>query len=169
MGYMQKEILIQRKITMKIDQLTQEHALEIANEWKYERDYAFYNADADEEDYQELITPELGGENYYEVAESDQLIGFFCIDQNSDSKTIDLGLGMKPALTGKGLGKEFLSNILYYIKEKWRCEKVTLSVALFNQRAIKVYEHAGFAKKETFKMETNGDCYEFLAMEYKFK
>lgn len=35
--------------------LTQIHALEIANEWKYDDIYSFYDMTADAEDYKEFI------------------------------------------------------------------------------------------------------------------
>lgn len=52
---------------IKIQKLSQFHAEEIANEWKYEGIYKFYDATEDEEDYQELISQELRDEQYFEV------------------------------------------------------------------------------------------------------
>ena len=40
-----------------------------------------------------------------------------------------------------------------------------LSVATFNERAIKVYEGVGFVYGRTYRHETNGGVYEFLDME----
>ncbi|PRY83597.1 hypothetical protein [Alkalibacterium olivapovliticus] len=87
---------------MKIQQLSQENAVDIANNWRYDGIYSFYDADADKEDYEELVTPELRENSYFEVLENKALIGFFSVDYDSDKKTVDLGLGMKPSLTSKG-------------------------------------------------------------------
>ena len=40
-----------------------------------------------------------------------------------------------------------------------------LSVATFNERAIKVYEGVGFVRGRTYHHETNGGVYEFLETE----
>lgn len=48
-------------------------------------------------------------------------------------------------------------------------EKITLSVATFNQRAIKVYKNIGFQPVNTFLQKTNGDVYEFMNMVYHCK
>ena len=41
----------------KIEPLTQQHALEIANDWHYEAPYDFYDMKNDLEDYEEMISP----------------------------------------------------------------------------------------------------------------
>ena len=42
----------------KIEPLTQQHALEIANDWHYEAPYDFYDMKNDLEDYEEMVSPE---------------------------------------------------------------------------------------------------------------
>ncbi|QNR07890.1 GNAT family N-acetyltransferase [Macrococcoides canis] len=148
---------------IKIQKLSQCHAEEIANEWKYEGIYKFYDATEDEEDYQELISQELRGERYFEVLSEGQLIGFFVVN-DSIPKVVDYGLGMKPELTGHGNGKIFIKKTIQYILENYDVEKITLSVALFNNRAIKCYEKCGFIKEKEFTMETNGSLYRFVKM-----
>lgn len=157
--------MFERRSDMKIQQLSQENAVDIANNWRYDGIYAFYNADADKEDYEELVTPELRMNSYFEVLENKTLIGFFTVDYDYDKKTVDLGLGMKPSLTSKGQGEKFVEEIVNYIKEFYTCKIVTLAVVTFNERAIKVYERVGFEKKDKFKMNTNGEMHEFLFME----
>ncbi|MGF2715207.1 GNAT family N-acetyltransferase, partial [Bacillus cereus] len=48
----------------------------------------------------------------------------------------------------------------------YKCDYITLSVAAFNERAIKVYKKAGFEAVGTFIQKTNGSCFEFLKMNY---
>ena len=74
---------------------------------------------------------------------------------------------MRPDLTGKGNGREFLTTAMELIASKFKPELITLSVATFNQRAIRVYRKSGFKDAEIFMQDTNGSTYEFLKMEYK--
>jgi ribosomal-protein-alanine N-acetyltransferase len=71
---------------------------------------------------------------------------------------------MKPDVTGQGKGLDFLLEGLDFAKKKFDPNSFTLSVATFNQRAIKVYKRAGFKPLEEYMQDTNGDRYEFLRM-----
>ena len=150
---------------MKITQMRQSEAIEIADCWKYDGEYAFYDMTADPEDYEEIVTPELRGDRYFSVFDKDVLIGFFCVEQ--EDKTIEIGLGLRPELTGQGRGIAFLNEILRFVRENYTFEKIGLDVASFNQRAMKVYERAGFVKTGTSQVRTNGGIYDFTSMEMK--
>lgn len=150
---------------MKIVKMTQPEALEIANSWRYEGEYAFYDMTADPEDYEEIVSPEKRGERYFSVFNEGVLTGFFCVER--EGSNIELGLGLRPDLTGQGRGKHFLDEILHYVRENYDFDKICLDVASFNERAIKVYEWAGFVKTGTAQLHTNGDEFEFTLMELK--
>ena len=150
---------------MKITQMRQSEAIEIADCWKYDGEYAFYDMTADPEDYEEIVTPELRGDRYFSVFDKDVLIGFFCVEQ--EDKTIEIGLGLRPELTGQGRGIAFLNEILRFVRENYTFEKIGLDAASFNQRAMKVYEQAGFVKPGTSQVRTNGGIYNFSSMEMK--
>ena len=77
-----------------------------------------------------------------------------------------IGLGMKPNLTGRGNGVQFVKAGIAYAKSKYNAKQIILSVATFNQRAIKVYKKIGFKEIETFIQNTNGGSFEFLKMMY---
>lgn len=146
-----------------IKPLTQEHALEIADEWKYDGEYAFYDMTADVEDYEEFVDEDLRNRNdHYEVWENDRLIGFFCVVK--EDRSIEIGLGMRPDMCGKGMGRRFVGRIVEFIEEHYRFDRLVMSVASFNQRAIKVYRSCGFRDRETVERDSNGGVYEFLIM-----
>ena len=67
---------------------------------------------------------------------------------------LDVGLGMRPDLTGRGLGEEFVHAGLRFARETYSPPAFRLTVATFNQRAIRVYERAGFETVETFGAPT---------------
>ncbi len=153
-------------MTYKFNRMTQEQAEEIAFHWHYDGEYSFYDMEADQDDLEEFINPKRRGTSMYSVMENRELIGFFSANK-VNNHTVDISLGLRPDLTGKGIGMEFLRNGMDFIKNKYKPKKMTLSVASFNQRAIKVYRKIGFKDTNTFMQHTNGCTYEFVKMEYK--
>lgn len=147
--------------------MSQEEAEHIAYHWHYEGDYAFYDMEADEEDLREFLDPEERGESKFTVKNGQEIVGFLSFHQTGD-QTIDIGLGMRPDLTDKGKGLEFLEAGVEFAHATYGPEQITLSVATFNQRAIKVYKRFGFEEVETFMQETNGSRFEFLKMSYSY-
>lgn len=147
------------------NKMSLEQAENIASNWHYDGKYSFYDFAADEEDLAELLNPRERGDKYYIVEKGNEEIGFFCFENEGDS--VDIGLGMKPELTGRGMGLEFLKAGLNYAISKYNPKAITLSVATFNERAIKVYKKAGFESVMTFMQDTNGSRFEFLKMKYE--
>lgn len=141
--------------------MTQEEAQVIAS-WKYEGVYSFYDSTADEEDYQEFIDEHKRNGDYYSIYNEGMLIGFVSFQITNDD--LELGLGLKPDFTGQGIGLAFVNATLDYIFSHYHVSSISLSVALFNQRAIKVYKKAGFVEVATFIQETNGGKFEFQKM-----
>jgi ribosomal-protein-alanine N-acetyltransferase len=143
-------------------QMEDEEATQISG-WHYESPYDFYNATSDQEDLQELLDPKRRKDTYFSVFdEGGVLVGFFQFER--DDRTVDVGLGMRPDLTGKGLGVEYLLAGLEFARRRYSPEHFTLSVATFNERAILVYERAGFRRNTVYKHNTNGGEYLFLSM-----
>ncbi|WP_404469614.1 GNAT family N-acetyltransferase [Sutcliffiella horikoshii] len=150
----------------KFEKMTQEQAEEIAHNWHYDGDYAFYDMEADEEDLEEFLDCKARGNYMFAVMIEDELIGFFSVSQAA-ANVYDIGLGMRPDLTGNGRGTEFLHACMDFVQSRFTVDKITLSVATFNQRAIKVYRKVGFKDMDTFMQDTNGSTYEFLWMLYE--
>jgi RimJ/RimL family protein N-acetyltransferase len=123
--------------------------------WKYDVPYDIYNNELTQEGINELLE-----NNYYAVMnQNDSLIGFFCIGNAAQVPIgnkfdaykldfIDIGLGLRPDLTGKGNGGKFLEFILNYIVESFEQPPLRLTVAKFNSRAIRLYEKFGFINQQ---------------------
>ena len=102
--------------------------------WRYPPPYDFYDSDAD---------PVLNPERFFGARdEAAELIGFYYFEPKPPD--LDYGLGLRPDLTGQGLGLEFFRAGLSFAHERYRPRHVFLHVAAFNERAKRVYERAGF-------------------------
>jgi ribosomal-protein-alanine N-acetyltransferase len=133
--------------------------------WHYPEPFSFYDWTADADDLAELLSPELRGDVYYAAEdENGELVGFFGFKRTRPG-TVEIGLGLHPGRTGRGLGAAFLAAGLDYAREAFAPTRFVLAVATFNRRAITVYERAGFTAVRTYLHETNGGEWEFVEME----
>src|SRR5215204_1948298 len=143
-------------------QMEDEEATQISG-WQYEPPYDFYDATSDPDDLQELLDAKRRKDAYFSVLDEDgALAGFFQFEKADN--TVDVGLGMRPDLTGQGLGIEYLLAGLEFARGRYAPDRFTLSVATFNERAILVYERAGFRRNNEYMHHTNGGEYLFLSM-----
>ena len=142
--------------------MTQDEA-ELISTWEYTAPYDFYNAPADRNDLAELLDPEQRAGQYFSVYAVGELIGFFQLTPDGDAVVV--GLGLRPDLTGRGLGLAFVERGLAFARKRFAPARFRLSVATFNERAITVYERAGFATTRTFVHETSGGVFPFVEME----
>jgi ribosomal-protein-alanine N-acetyltransferase len=142
--------------------MSEEEAREIAA-WHYEAPYDFYDTVNDPDDLAELLDPQQREDAYFSAFdERGALVGFFQFEKKGQS--VDVGLGLRPDLTSKGLGLEFLLAGLEFARRRFSPASFRLSVATFNERAIRVYERAGFRRVEIFTHSTNGGDHPFLLM-----
>lgn len=126
------------------------------SQWKYEGIYAFYNRtrplEYDEKD-------DIRVEDAFVCLDDDSCVaGYFHFGKEAQIPTIenylytsdylDIGLGLRPDLCGQGLGIAFVALGMEYAEHIYKMDKFRLSVAIFNERAIKVYLKAGFSVEE---------------------
>ena len=101
------------------------------------------------------MRPELG---FHAVTSIDhEFIGFcsFGLDGQVPGgdyalDALDIGLGMKPSLTGAGLGRHFFHAILDYAHGTFAPVRYRLTVATFNARALRLYLQFGFVPTREF-------------------
>lgn len=140
--------------------------------WHYPAPYDFYNWDP-ADDPADLLDPLAG----CVVADDNTSMpaGFVCFGAGGqtpgglraglyDEPLLDVGLGLRPDLTGRGLGLAFVDAALAIGQERFRPSGFRLSVATFNERAIRVYERAGFVRGESFVSPVRGVETPFLLM-----
>jgi [ribosomal protein S18]-alanine N-acetyltransferase len=151
---------------LKFVAMNESFARDMISNWKYEEDYSIYDYCNEEEflleeehwgvlrfavlDDKEELIGELTTEFFREVDKDSEDDGYVEIQTVRDNPgnlyEMWIGFGLKPNLTGKGLGKDFVSECVdFAVKHhNYKGEYVRLGVAEFNKRAIKTYENNGF-------------------------
>jgi [ribosomal protein S18]-alanine N-acetyltransferase len=144
-------------------EMSAEEAEAVAS-WRYDDPYAFYDADADADDLALLLSPETRENRYFSaVDDHGTLVGFFEF-KGGGSKSLELGLGLRPDLTGRGHGLGFLEAGMAFARARFAPAEFRLSVVTFNERAIRVYERAQFRPVREYDHETAGGVHRFLEM-----
>jgi ribosomal-protein-alanine N-acetyltransferase len=125
--------------------------------WRYEPPYDVYDvlpAHRDET-AQSFVDPSLG---YHAARLDGELVGFCCFGADARvpggdyrDDLLDVGLGLRPDRTGRGIGLEFVRSVLAFAEATRAPSGCRLTVAGFNERAIRVYERAGFRLAHTFE------------------
>lgn len=156
---------------LPIRPITRADAEEIAT-WRYPEPYGFYDFEPGDEEY--LLAPEY---EYRAVAGEDgALMGYFCFGPDAQvpagrelglyegEGVLDVGLGMRPELTGRGLGAGFVEAGLAFAREKYDPAAYRMTVAAFNSRAVRLYERLGFRTVAAFPSRTNCGEVEYVVM-----
>ncbi|MDP9355914.1 MAG: GNAT family N-acetyltransferase [Chloroflexota bacterium] len=139
--------------------------------WRYTGPDAFYNLDP--EDAAALLDPASPYVAVLDAAGS--LVGFFGFGTGGqvsgghranlyDDEALDVGLGLRPDLTGCGLGRDFVTAGLAYADERFTPRAFRLTVAAFNRRAITLYKRLGFQEGPAFTSSVRGVETPFLLM-----
>lgn len=145
--------------------MNKEYAHEIAYNWKYNDIYSFYDITADEDDLEEFLNEESWSDHYFVVLnEKSEIVGFYSF--RFENEIMWIGFGLKPELTGRKLGADFVIAGINFGVKKFNYKKsyIMLAVALFNKRAIRMYENIGFQAVENYMQKTNGAEFEFIKM-----
>ena len=130
--------------------------------WRYEPPYDFYNMDAAdvEASIQAFLDPRNG---YYGIYSDVATVGYCCFGPDArvpggeyGADALDVGVHMRPDLTGQGRGLAFFSAILDFARRAWAPRAFRVTVAAFNRRALRVYEKAGFRATQTFQRDKDG-------------
>lgn len=126
--------------------------------WRYPSPYDFYNPPEDDHaDYyvSQFLDPALA---FHAIIDQEaRFIGFCSFGTDGQvpggdyrEDALDIGLGMRPELTGQGLGEAFFGAILDYGLTTFSPQRVRLTVARFNERAMSLYQKFGFTHTDEF-------------------
>jgi ribosomal-protein-alanine N-acetyltransferase len=153
--------------------------------WRYQPPYDFYDTAADPSSLIEVLDARRWGHVFFSVFASsapfsspfpssphpssspesgkEELAGFLELTARPGD-VIEIGLGLRPDLTGQGLGLSFVEACLDFARRRSSPQAFALDVATFNTRARAVYEKAGFVPGDTFWRHLSGRRWEFLRM-----
>lgn len=135
--------------------------------WSYPAPYDIYNwpSWATMIDNQaEFADPQIRDEQYRGVVdESDALQGF--VQYFPIVGVTRLGLGLKPDQCG-GLGTQFVQLLVAEAQERAPEQEIDLEVLVWNERAIRAYQRAGFTITDTYKKWTPTGTADFHCMVY---
>ena len=134
--------------------------------WRYEPPYDAYDWSEDPADLADLLDPAGWGDVWFAVDDADtgELVGFAELHVIDD--LVEIGLGMRPDLTGRGLGAPFTEAILHFARERWGPVRFGLDVLPWNERAMRAYERVGFSRGDLYvRRFDDGVEREFVRME----
>jgi ribosomal-protein-alanine N-acetyltransferase len=148
---------------MQIVEMTPAFAAEIAR-WRYPAPYDCYDMTGD--DPAALADP---GSGFFALTDETGLIGFRSFGPDGqvpggtyDGAALDTGGGLRPDLTGRGLGREAIATGLDFGRERFRPAAFRVTIAAFNVRAQRVVTALGFRPAGSFRGSVNGRDYEIL-------
>jgi [ribosomal protein S18]-alanine N-acetyltransferase len=142
-----------------IDIINKKTAEEITK-WEYDPPYDIYNHSPENITHQ--IEYMIDKEQRFYIFKDPQeiLLGFFSIgkdgqvqDGDYSEDAIDIGIGIRPDLTGNGNGSVFVQKTIEAIQEQYPGKKLRVTVADFNSRAKAVWEKNGFLLRKRFTRE----------------
>jgi [ribosomal protein S18]-alanine N-acetyltransferase len=138
--------------------------------WRYPPPYSEYEINPrDSKVLAELLRPE---NDYHAILSGQEMIGFFCTGPdarvpgwNYDDSALDLGMGLRPDLTGQGKGSEYFGAVISYLEQEQPARKLRATIAGWNRRAIHLCERAGFREIAKFNRSGDGQGYVVLQRE----
>lgn len=140
-------------------------------QWRHEPPYSIYNPDPAnlDEDVKGFLDPRYAYHSI--VTEQGELVGYCCFGPDAQvpggdytEDALDVGAGLRPDLTGRGLGAGFLNAILDFAGEKFAPAAFRATVAAFNRRALRAWEKVGFQPVETFASRVHPDGLRFVVL-----
>jgi len=117
--------------------------------WRYPPPYDRYDLDADPSDV-DLMRSGVGGDRWFAVDDAVTEPAAFFEFVGLEDRTIEIGLGLRPDLTGRGLGATLIEEGLRFARRRWGARSFALDVYPWNDRAIRAYEKAGFIRGEVY-------------------
>ena len=131
--------------------------------WRYDAPYDLYNIEPDEAHDFLRVLLDVKNRYYCITGTGGDLVAYCCFGLEArvaggdyTSPALDIGLGMRPDLTGRGQGVSYARAVTDYAGDTFAATLFRVTIAKFNKRALRVWEKAGFEISERFRRELDG-------------
>lgn len=147
--------------------MTEPAAREILT-WRYDEPYSLY--DLTDEALPILLEP---SHRYFAAHDTGcTLVGFCCFGEEAqvpggdyaDASLVDVGVGLRPDLTGRGFGPQFVTAVLDLARRDGVPLGFRVTIAAFNQRSRRMHERLGFREISRFRREGRLNGMDFVVM-----
>ncbi len=140
---------------LRVRPMTADDAALVAG-WRYVDKASVYNLDSPRPLLEEL-------DCFHAVTDAGTLIGFCCAGKAArvagmceEPDTLDIGMGMDPALMGRGHGAAFGRAVLRYLTSRHPGQALRAVVQDWNQRSLQLTRRLGFADAGELIVRQNG-------------
>ena len=148
---------------IRIAAMTVQYAADILS-WRYPAPYDYY--DVTDGDLGYYLDPANG---FFAVLSDGEFIGFRSFGPDGqvpggtyDDSALDTGGGLRPELTGRGLGRTVVVAGLEFGRLRFAPDAFRVTVASFNTRALRVVTSLGFRPVRSFPAAMDGRSFEIL-------
>jgi len=148
---------------MHITAMTPEYAADLVT-WRYPAPYDCYDVTGVEPAY--FLDPVNG---FFALVSGTELLGFRSFGPDGqvpggayDDSALDTGGGLRPSLTGQGLGRLAIATGLEFGRRRYAPGAFRVTVASFNTRALRVVTSLGFRPVSSFAAAADGRHFEIL-------
>ena len=143
--------------------------------WQYAGPYAVYSMSNDADAARDALL-DIRSPHFAVRDESGELVGFFGYGTAAEvggesepalwgeDRCLSVGLGMRPDLTGKGLGLAFVEAGLDFALQQFAPVSFLMFALAWNERALRVYKRAGFVRVRSFIQRNIHGENEFVEM-----
>jgi len=138
------------------------HARVFVN-WQYKPPYDVYNCPPEEVGDAVHYNIDPANNVYAMLDQNEELVGYCSYGRDAQvpggdysEEALDIGMMIKPELTGQGLGAAFAEEVIRNGVGKYNSKKLRVTIAAFNKRAMRVWEKNGFQQTQFFT-RANGE------------
>lgn len=129
--------------------------------WRYEPPYDIYNDLEEGASLQYFLHPQ---NNFYKIMTvNSELVGYCSFGQDEQvaggdyyDEALDMGMGIRPDLTGRGKGIEYANAVLEFGEGLLKPKALRVTIAAFNKRALRLWQKLEFEHQQSFERKCDG-------------